>query len=295
MPSAAPWTAIGVPIDSVGRRGGTEHAPRALRDAGVIEGLGARDGGDLDVHIRDEHRDDATGVVGIGDVLAMTSAVRAAVRDVVAAGERPFILGGCCSLLPGAMAGVRDVSGLLGVANVDGHVDVYDGISSPTGEAADMPVGVALGRAPDPWVAAAGGPSTDAANVIALGARDEEERADIASLLTGELAELLVITPPELRAAGPGAAARSSAERLAERAGRFWLHLDVDVLDEVAMPATDYLMPAGLEWEELAELLAPLGASPALAGVSLGCLNPEKDPEGRFTQRTSELVTAAFG
>ena len=54
-----------MPIDSVGRRGGTEHAPRALRDAGVIEGLGARDGGDLDVHIRDEHRDDATGVVGI--------------------------------------------------------------------------------------------------------------------------------------------------------------------------------------------------------------------------------------
>ena len=42
------------------------------------------------------------------------------------------------------------------------------------------------------------------------------------------------------------------------------------------MPATDYLMPAGLDWDELAELLAPLGASPALAGVSLACLNPEK-------------------
>ena len=64
MPDAAPWTTIGVPIDSVGRRGGTEHAPRALRDAGVVEGLGARDRGDLDVHIRDEHRDGATGVVG---------------------------------------------------------------------------------------------------------------------------------------------------------------------------------------------------------------------------------------
>ena len=46
------------------------------------------------------------------------------------------------------------------------------------------------------------------------------------------------------------------------------------------MPATDYLMPDGLEWDELAELLAPLGASPGLAGLSLGCLNPEKDPGG---------------
>ena len=295
MPGAAPWTTIGVPIDSVGRRGGTEYAPRALRDAGVVEGLGARDRGDLDVHIREEHRDGATGVVGIADVLAMTVAVRAAVRETVASGERPFVLGGCCSLLPGAMAGVRDVSGPLGVANVDGHVDVYDGASSPTGEAADMPVGVALGRAPEPWVAAAGGPSTEAANVVALGARDEEERADIAPLLAGDLSELLVIAPPELRSTGPGAAARSSAERLAERAGSFWLHLDVDVLDEVAMPATDYLMPAGLDWDELAELLAPLGASPALAGVSLACLNPEKDPDGLLTERTSALVADAFG
>ena len=110
MPGAAPWTTIGVPIDSVGRRGGTEYAPRALRDAGVVEGLGARDRGDLDVHIREEHRDGATGVVGIADVLAMTVAVRAAVRETVASGERPFVLGGCCSLLPGAMAGVRDAT-----------------------------------------------------------------------------------------------------------------------------------------------------------------------------------------
>ena len=295
MPDAAPWTTIGVPIDSVGRRGGTEHAPRALRDAGVVEGLGARDHGDLDVRIRDERRDGATGVVGIADVLAMTVAVRAAVREVVASGERPFILGGCCSLLPGAMAGVRDVSGPLGVANVDGHVDVYDGVSSPTGEAADMPVGVALGRAPESWVAAAGGPSTDAAKVFALGARDEEESADIAPLLEDELAQLVVLAPPELRSKGPGAAGQESAESLADRAGRFWLHLDVDVLDEAAMPATDYLMPAGLEWDELAELLAPLGASPALAGVSLACLNPEKDADGRSVERTARLVAGAFG
>ena len=39
----------------------------------------------------------------------MTAAVRSAVSEVVAAGERPFVLGGCCSLVPGAMAGARDV------------------------------------------------------------------------------------------------------------------------------------------------------------------------------------------
>lgn len=290
----AQWTAIGVPIDSVGRRGGTELAPRALREAGVMDALHARDGGDVDAHIRDEQRDAATGVVGIGDVVAMTAAVRAAVRDVVAAGERPFVLGGCCSLLPGALAGVRDVAGPLGLAYVDGHVDVYDGRTSPTGEAADMPVGVALGRPPAPWVAAAGGPSTEAGKVVVLGAREEEELADVASLLDGELAELRVLSPTELRSAGLAAAATASVDQLADRAGRFWLHLDVDVLDEAAMPATDYLLPDGIEWHELAELLGPLGASPALSGVSLGCLNPEKDPAGEYTERTCALLANAF-
>ena len=60
------------------------------------------------------------------------------------------------------------------------------------------------------------------------------------------------------------------------------------------MPATDYLMPGGLEWDELAALLAPLCAAPGLAGLSLGCLNPEKDPDGRATQRTCELLGSAL-
>ena len=174
--------------------------------------------------------------------------------------------------------------------NVDGHVDVYDGVSSPTGEAADMPVGVALGRAPARWAEAAGGASVGAADVVALGARDPEEADDIAALLAGELAALEVLGPDALRAAGLAAA----GERAAARLGRFWVHLDVDVLDEAAMPATDYLMPGGLEWDELAALLGPLGAAPGLAGLSLGCLNPEKDPQGAYTDRTCDLLAGAL-
>jgi arginase len=66
------------------------------------------------------------------------------------------------------------------------------------------------------------------------------------------------------------------------------------VLDERAMPATDYLMPDGLLWDELAALLRPLGASPGLAGLSLGCLNPEKDPGGAYTDMTCALLSGAL-
>lgn len=281
---------LGVPIDSVGRSGGTELAPAVLRDAGLVERLGAADRGDLDVRIRGEERDPDTGIVGSPDVLAMTAVVRGAVAEMVTAGERPLVLGGCCSLVPGALAGVRDAAGSVGIASVDGHVDVYDGVSSPTGEGADMPLGVALGRPPSRWVAAAGGASTTPARSVVLGARDPEEAVDVAGLLEGDLTELLVLSPDDLRVQDLEQAGALAAKRLAERAERFWIHLDVDVLDELAMPATDYLMPGGLEWDELGELLEPLCASPAVAGFSLGCLNPEKDPGGRLTERACDLL-----
>ena len=290
----APWSAIGVPIDSVGRAGGTEHAPAAVREHDLLGRIGAEDRGDLDVRIRGEERDPATGVIGIADTLATTSAVRAAVRDVVADGGRALVIGGCCALVPGALAGLRDAVGALGVAYVDGHVDVYDGTTSPTGEGADMPMSVAFGRGPDAWVDAAGGASVAPADVVVLGARDPEEAADIADLRAGTLAALEVLGPAELRAQGLRATGARAAQRLGADGRPFWIHLDLDVLDERAMPATDYLMPQGIEWNELAQLLAPLGASPALAGLSLGCLNPEKDHDGTYTERTCALLAAAL-
>jgi arginase len=286
-----PWTVIGVPIDSVGRAGGTEHAPRAVREHGLVKRLDAQDAGDLDVRIRGEERDPETGLLGSADVLAMTAAVRAATREIVERGERPLLLGGCCSLVPGALAALRDArGGPVGVVLVDGHVDVYDGTLSPTGEAADMPMSVALGLGPAAWVEAAGGIAADPARYVALGARDPEEADDIAPLLAGPLEEVEVVGPAELRAQGFAHAAKRAIARL----GTFFVHLDVDVLDQDEMPATDYLMPAGLTWEELHELLRPFGRAEHLVGLSLGCLNPDKDPQGTYTQRTVDLLSATL-
>ena len=292
---SAPWTAIGVPIDSVGRAGGTERAPAAVREHGLPARLGAEDRGDLDVRIRGDERDPVSGVIGIADTAGddadacarpcATSSPRAPGRWSSAAAARSS---------PARSRACATPSAALGVAYVDGHVDVYDGATSPTGEGADMPMSVAFGLGPEAWVRAAGGASAAPADVVVLGARDPEEARDIAELRTGALADVEVLGPDELRAEGLAAAGARAAQRLAADGGRFWIHLDVDVLDERAMPATDYLMPGGLQWDELAALMRPLGASPGLAGLSLGCLNPEKDPGGAYTEKTCALLAGAL-
>jgi arginase len=271
-------TLIGVPIDSVGRDGGTEHGPAALRELGLVEALGGDDGGDLDVRIRGERRDGETGILASPDVLATTTAIRNAVAARVGAGERPFLAGGCCAELPGALAGARDAIGAIGLFHLDGHLDLYDGETSPTGEAADMPVSVALGFGPQGWVDAAGGASVSPQRAALVGFRDRAETIKYGSRQPEQIEPRpLLRSLEDLRAADPGAAAGEVASALAER-GPFWLHLDVDVLDPEVFPATDYLMAGGLSWPELRATLSPLLSSPALIGASLGCYNPEKDP-----------------
>jgi arginase len=269
---------IGVPVDSVGRGGGTEDAPAILRELGLPAALGARDAGDLAVRIRGEERDPSTGLVASADLLASTATIRAAVAVALAAGERPFLIGGCCAELPGALAGARDALGApLGLAHVDGHLDLYDGETSTTGEAADMPISVALGLGPAAWVEAAGGATTAPERTALVGFRDRAE-----ALADGMRMPEDLIDPPllygaeELREPGVGVAAAELATRLGT--APFWLHLDVDVLDEAVFPATDYLQPNGLDWDEFTALLAPLAASEALVGASLACYNPDKDP-----------------
>lgn len=289
-----PFTFIGVPSDSVGRNGGAEHGPAALRELGLPAALGGRDGGDLDVRIRGDDRDPLTGLLASDDVLASTAAIRARVAKAISRGERPFLAGGCCAELPGALAGGRDSRGPLGLVHLDGHADLYDGETSTTGEAADMPISVALGLGPAAWVEACGGPTVAPQHLALLGYRDREESVRDGMRQPETLSPAPVLRPLELvRAAGPEACAAELAARLGN-AVPFWLHFDVDVLDQDVFAATDYLMPDGASWAEVDALLTPLGSSSALIGASVGCYNPEKDPDGRCGRALVESLGAAL-
>lgn len=293
------FTTVGVPIDSVGLGDGAPHgtelSPDALRAAGLGR-LGWADAGDLAVRIPDHERDPATGLVGLSGVLATTETIRRSVADHCRAGDRPFLVGGCCTLVAGAMAGARDALGPVGLVYVDGHLDLYDGRTSPTGEAADMPVAVVLGKGPAPWVErVAPGPVARPDQVAILGYRDETELADLAGELAIERAAgIFDADLAAIRGDGPAATATAALAHLGRSTARSWLHLDLDVLDERVFPATDYLMPDGLDWTELIELLRPIAASPGLIGWSLGCYNPEKDPDGSGGRAIVDAIERVF-
>src|SRR6202042_1493530 len=125
-----------------GRTSANGHIGGRPEVTGLPRAAGAADTGDLDVRLVGRDRDAATGVLGWPSVLATTRAPRSLVRDQIDDGAVPFLVGGCCTLLPGALGGARDALGAIGLAYLDGHLDLYDGRTSPTGEPADMGVWV---------------------------------------------------------------------------------------------------------------------------------------------------------
>ena len=287
------FTLLGVPIDSVGRSGGTEHAPAAFRDLTRDDDPWNTDAGDLDVRIRGEARDPSSGVIAIDDVLDTTRRLAGAVADLTAEGAVVFAMGGCCALLPGALAGAQRTFGRVGLAYLDGHLDLYDGRTSPTGEAADMPISVILGRGPAVWVEAAGDVSRPE-DVTLLVPRDLDEALTYGHPHPNEIPGLSFVDADRVRRDGAAVIGQQVAERVGRDPGRLWVHLDVDVLDEVVFPATDYLDPNGLDLTQLTDLLTPLLRSPALVGFSVGCYNPDKDPDGASGRALADVIRTAI-
>lgn len=279
-------TVIDAPVDSSGAGRGEERAPAALREAGLIDRLGARDAGAADARIRDTRRDPDTGVIGAADVRRTSAAIADRVREVLAAGERPLVLGGDCTLLLGVFLALPRGAGLW---FVDGHADFYDGRSSPTGEAADMDLAILTGHGP-PGLIEHEAPLLDPAAVVLLGHRPDELHRDVAEENERLDPAIHALTAPEVRAQGAAKTGAEAAARLADRPA--WLHLDLDVLDESVLPAVSYPQPLGLDWADLAALVRPLAAAPNLLGISVADFDPDRDPDGIHAASVVEALAS---
>ena|GEM_PF-3112479 len=72
----------------------------------------------------------------------------------------------------------------------------------------------------------------------------------------------------------------------------FWVHFDVDVLDDAIMPAVDYRHEGGLSWDEAAQLVQGLLSRPGARGLEVTIFNPNLDPDGSIARRLCEFIAS---
>jgi len=269
---------IGVPTNSSGTAHGVALAPRVLRERGLVDALAGRvdttDSGDLPLPTPTEQRG-PSGLRNEDGLIALVRQVSSAVRAARQAGRMPVLVGGDCPMLLGALAALQEEAGEAGLLFVDGHEDAWPPGTSPTGEAADCELGLAL-RLFDNDLSAglrAVLPRLKSRHVAALGPRDEDElsRAGVASL-AGRIG---VLARPADLASRTTELTRAA---LAQLPDVWWLHVDLDVLATSELAAVDYPQPGGLSWLQLDAITSTALAASGCAGWSLCIYNPDLDP-----------------
>ena len=226
-------------------------------------------------------------------LVELTERTRDAVAELHGRGRTPVLVGGDCPVILGALAALGAMGERPGLVMVDGHEDAYPPAASPTGEASDSELGIALGLFDDALPAELERltPLLDPERVALIGPRD---RAELLANAVPTLARRVWMrTDAEVRDAGAGAVA-GEAVALLGAGYSTWLHLDLDVLASEQFRAADYLQPRGLSWAELTDVARTVLATPACAGLSVVIYNPDLDPDRRDGARIVEFLGAVL-
>ncbi len=288
-------SALGLrPYDEGGARR-LDLTPGALRAHSLVDRLGARDAGDVEP--RGEYRDferPENRCRNEDAVVAYSRELATAVAAAAAAGQFIVLLGGDCSILLGALLGLRTATGArVGLAYVDAHADFATLEESPSHSPCSMNLALAVGRAERPLShLRPDGPLVDGTDVAHIGRRDDHQPEYGGSALASF--GVLDLSRQAIAARGIALTVEAALERVAVPGGGFWTHFDADVLDPRLMPAVDSPLAGGLDFDQAVEVLRPLVQHPAALGMQLTIYDPTRDPAGTGAGQLALLLERAF-
>jgi len=210
----------------------------------------------------------------------------------------PVVVGGDCSILLGALAGCRR-RGPLSLVHIDGHSDFrHPGNYNATealGAVAGMDLALATGRGEAllaKWPMAAA-PLVPDEQVVQIGER-EGRNADFAwpDINDTAVTQLDVFTVRDL---GPAEVVVRTLAVLGKQPDwPFWIHLDVDVLDQTVMPAVDSPGSPGINEGDLIDILRALAKQKLCAGMTVTIYDPDLDPQRECAARIVTLLQRVF-
>jgi arginase len=265
---------------------GVEGLPEALKKAGLLKQLKAEYIGAIQSRIPySSERDQRTMLLNAKAIREYSQSLANVVSNVIAEKRFPIVLGGDCSVLIGTLLALRR-KGRYGLFFIDGHSDFYQPQASHTGEVADMELAIVSGRGPDILTNIDNlRPLVRDTDVVVFGYRDSKQAAIDRSqnVKDTEMHVFDLLTVKELNI---HSATSMAIERLlSNQLDGFWIHLDVDVLEDSIMPAVDYRQSDGIGFSDLSQLLRILLAYKNVVGMTITIFNPRLDFGGSIARK----------
>lgn len=279
---------LGLRPPAEGATPGVYKLAGALRDAGLRERLGARDGGVVTAPRYVATWQPGAGVRNGAAIARYSTRLADRVGQAVDAGWFPIVLGGDCSILLGPMLALRR-RGRFGLIFVDGHADFrHPGNATAVGAAAGEELALVTGRGDELADLDGLRPLMRDEDVVVIGLRDDDE-----ALPELAVAGIRAVAARTVTEQGVDRMVADAAQGFRDLAG-LWVHCDVDVLDPSVMPAVDSPAPEGLDYATFSTLLGALLALPEVVGLQITIFDPDLDEDGALAVRLADALEAAI-
>ena len=213
------------------------------------------------------------------------------INNLLSQNKFPFILGGDCSILLGSAIALKQ-KGNYGLFYLDGHTDFMDVSLSETGGVGGMAASIVTGNGHKKLTDILNlSPYIKDENLWCVGNREYDDEYE--NEIRNSAATYLSLR--ELRKQGISIAVQSFLLEVKNKnLDGFWLHIDVDVLNDTIMPCVDSRTPDGLTYQEFNELTSYLFQNEKLSGLEITILDPDLDSTGQYTRDFVKNITITF-
>ena len=224
------------------------------------------------------------------DAIALYAAGQAELLHKTLSSENfALVIGGDCSILIGNALALKKF-GNIGLFFLDGHTDFMWPDLSQTHGAAGMDLAIVSGNGHDKLANIQNlKPYFREEDIWAVGNREFDEQYESVILNS----DIQYFNLKLLRTVGIASCVNGFLDvMISGKKDGFWIHLDVDILDDNIMPAVDSREPGGLSYEELETILESLLKNKLCVGMEITILDPDLDPDGQYTREfVSRIAT----
>jgi arginase len=236
-------------------------------------------------------RDHETQILNANSLVEYAREQAYLINNLLTQNKFPFILGGDCSILLGAAIALKQ-KGNYGLFYLDGHTDFMNISLSETGGVGGMAASIVTGNGHKKLTNILNlSPYIKEENLWCVGNREYDDeyeneiRNSTATYLSLEM----------LRKQGIENCVNFFLSEIKDKnLDGFWLHIDVDVLNDSIMPCVDSPTPDGLTYNEFNELTSSLFQSEKLSGLEITILDPDLDLTGQYTKEFVANISATF-
>jgi arginase len=200
----------------------------------------------------------------------------------------PVVIGGDCSILIGAALSLKR-NGNYGLFYLDGHTDYVLPEQSGTSGAAGMDLAIATGNGHNKLTNIENlKPYIEEKNVFCVGNRDLSEDWYVNAIVQSNIHYYDL---QALRSKGISFITEKFLDIVVSKnLDGFWIHFDVDVLDNEIMPCVDSPQEDGLSYEEMKQTLHPLIKSEYFSGIDVTIFDPTLDKDGFYGKQFAKQL-----